>query len=184
MKRRQWLGLIALSPGGQCFRTIRRQAPAEDGGEQKKSGEEPRVNQIEVTLHEFHEDLKLTDAQEPAWEGYVEKLRALARDVARESRFTPPQLGLVQQIDRIVDSARNRLTALEESRSPRRCLYAGLTPEQQKMADRVWRTSSRCRLPPGRLCQRTERRQDSAARAPCARRPTCWPRGPGSRSRQ
>ena len=88
-----------------------------------------------MTLHEFHEDLKLTDAQEPAWESYVEKLRALARDVARESRSRPAQLDLLQRIDRIVDSARNRLTALEDIAQSAKSLYAGLTPEQQKTAD-------------------------------------------------
>ncbi len=87
-----------------------------------------------MTLHEFHEDLKLTDAQEPAWESYVAKLRALANDVAMESR-SRPQVGLVQRIDRIVDSARNRLTALEDIAQSAKSLYAGLTPEQQKMAD-------------------------------------------------
>jgi hypothetical protein len=68
----------------------------------------------EVTLHEFHEDLKLTDAQEPAWANYVEKLTALARDVARESRSRPAQPDIAQSAN---------------------ALHAGLTPEQQKMAD-------------------------------------------------
>jgi len=134
MKRRDWLGLLlagVTSTALAQFSGRRRR----EGGEQKKAGEEPQVNQIEVTLHEFHEDLKLTDAQESAWEGYVEKLRALARDIARESRSRPPQLGLVQRIDRIVDSARNRLTALEDIAQSAKALYAGLTSEQQKMAD-------------------------------------------------
>ena len=134
MKRRDWFGLLlagVTSTALAQFSGRRRR----EGGEQKKAGEEPQVNQIEVTLHEFHEDLKLTDAQEPAWESYVEKLRALARDVARESRSRPAQLGLEQRIDRIVDSARNRLTALEDIAQSAKALFAGLTPEQQKMAD-------------------------------------------------
>ena len=135
MKRRQWLGLIALPLVGNAFAQFGGRRRREGGGEQKKSGEEPRVNQIEVTLHEFHEDLKLTDAQEPAWEIYVAKLRALANDVARESRSRPAQLDLVQRIDRIVDSARNRLTAFEDIAQSAKSLYSGLTPEQQKMAD-------------------------------------------------
>ena len=136
MKRRQWLALIAVPlVVGNAFAQFGGRRRREGGDEQKKSGEEPRVNQIEVTLHEFHEDLKLTDSQEPAWESYVAKLRALASDVARESRLRPPELGLVQRIDRIVDSARNRLTALEDIAQSAKALHAGLTPEQQKMAD-------------------------------------------------
>ncbi len=135
MKRRAWSGLLLAGVTTAALAQFSGRRGRRGGDDQKKGGEEPRVNQIEVTLHEFHEDLKLTDAQEPAWESYVEKLRALARDVARESRSRPAQLDLVQRIDRIVDSARNRLTALEDIAQSAKALYAGLTPEQQKMAD-------------------------------------------------
>jgi len=135
MKRRASLGLLLAGVTTAALAQFGGRRGKRGGDDQKKGGEEPRVNQIEVTLHEFHEDLKLTDAQEPAWETYVEKLRALARDVARESRSRPAQLDLLQRIDRIVDSARNRLTALEDIAQSAKSLYAGLTPEQQKTAD-------------------------------------------------
>ncbi len=135
MKRRAGFGLLLAGVTTAALAQFSGRRGRRGGDDQKKGGEEPRVNQIEVTLHEFHEDLKLTDAQEPAWETYVEKLRALTRDVARESRSRPAQLDLVQRIDRIVDSARNRLTALEDIAQSAKALYAGLTPEQQKMAD-------------------------------------------------
>ncbi len=134
MKRRAGFGLLLAGVTTAALAQFSGRRGRRGGDDQKKGGEEPRVNQIEVTLHEFHEDLKLTDAQEPAWESYVAKLRALANDVAMESR-SRPQVGLVQRIDRIVDSARNRLTALEDIAQSAKSLYAGLTPEQQKMAD-------------------------------------------------
>ena len=135
MKRRAGFGLLLAGVTTAALAQFSGRHGRRGSDDQKKGGEVPRVNKIEVTLHEFHEDLKLTDAQEPAWESYVEKLRALARDVSRESRSRPAQLGLVQRIDRIVDSARNRLTALEDIAQSAKALYAGLTPEQQKMAD-------------------------------------------------
>ena len=135
MKRRVGFGLLLAGVTTAALAQFGGRRGRRGGDDQKKSGEEPRVNQLEVTLHEFHEDLKLTDAQEPAWETYVEKLKALARDVARESRSRPAQLDLLQRIDRIVDSARNRLTALEDIAQSAKSLYAGLTPEQQKTAD-------------------------------------------------
>jgi hypothetical protein len=106
-------------------------------GKKDKGGAELPVNQVEVTLHEFHEDLKLTDAQQPAWEAYVDKVRALINDAAKEQRGQRQsvQTTVLQRIDRIVDSARNRLTALEDIAQSAKSLYSGLTPEQQKMAD-------------------------------------------------
>ena len=135
MKRRAWFGVLLAGVTTAALAQLGGRRGKRGGDDQKKGGEEPRVNQIEVTLHEFHEDLKLTGAQAPAWESYVAKLRALASDLARESRSRPPQLGLLQRIDRVVDAARNRLTALEDIAQSAKALYAGLTPEQQKMAD-------------------------------------------------
>jgi hypothetical protein len=108
-------------------------------GRPDEKGAPERVNALEVTLHELHEDLKLTPEQEPLWESYAEKVRALARDVARESgrRFLRDgaPASLPQQLDRQVDAARNRLTALEDIAQSAKALYARLAPEQQPAAD-------------------------------------------------
>ncbi|HXM81555.1 MAG TPA: Spy/CpxP family protein refolding chaperone [Burkholderiales bacterium] len=139
MKKRAWFGFLLAGITSAALAQLggARRGRRGGGDDQKKGGEEPRVNPIEVTLHEFHEDLKLTDAQEPAWEQYVAKLRALANDAAREQRSSRQsvQMNVLQRIDRIIDSARNRLTALEDIAQSAKSLYAGLTPDQQKLAD-------------------------------------------------
>ena len=94
-----------------------------------------RVNALEVTLHELHEDLKLRAEQEPLWQSYADKVRALAGDVARERGRKPAPGSLSQQIDRQVDAARNRLTALEDIAQSAKALLASLSPEQQPAAD-------------------------------------------------
>src|SRR5437870_7177324 len=101
----------------------------------KDAGGEPRVNTLEVTVHELQEDLKLTAEQEPLWQAYVDKIRALGNDLARERGRRPAQANVEQQIDRIVDAARNRLTALEDIAQAAKALYAKLAPEQQPAAD-------------------------------------------------
>ena len=107
-----------------------------DKGGAEKGGGEPRANLLEVTAHELHEDLKLTPQQEPLWEAYLDKVRALGNDIARERRPLGGAAGNVaQQIDRIVDTARNRLTALEDIAQAAKDLYAKLTPEQQPAAN-------------------------------------------------
>jgi len=137
MKRRAGFGLLLAGVTTAALAQFSGRRGRRGGDDQKKGGEEPPVNQIEVTLHEFHEDLKLTDAQEPAWEAYVDKVRALINDAAKEQRGQRQsvQTTVLQRIDRIVDSARNRLTALEDIAQSAKSLYSGLTPEQQKMAD-------------------------------------------------
>lgn len=118
----------------------RRRGGMDKGGDMEKGGMdkgggEPRVNVLEVTAHELHEDLKLTPQQEPLWESYLDKVRALGNDVVRERIQQPAGRSVTQKIDRIVDTARNRLAALEDIAQAAKDLYGKLTPEQQPAAD-------------------------------------------------
>ena len=101
--------------------------------------QESRVDLFEATLHELREDLKLTPAQQGAWDAYEGKVRALAADLKRERnrRLQQPeeQKTALQRIDQMVDVARNRLAALEEIADAAKALYASLTPEQRAIAD-------------------------------------------------
>jgi len=113
-----------------------RRARGSGDGREKKGGQEPQVGSIEVTLQEFHEDLKLSAEQEPAWEAYVGRIRALVKDIARErAQREKTQANVLARIDRIVDMARDRLTAVEDIALAAKSLYARLTPEQQQLAD-------------------------------------------------
>ncbi len=62
MKRRAGLGLLLAGVTTAALAQFGGRRGKRGGDDQKKSGEEPQVNQIEVTIHEFHEDLKLTIA--------------------------------------------------------------------------------------------------------------------------
>jgi protein CpxP len=105
-------------------------------GDGREKGGPEQVSSIEVTLHEFHEDLKLSAEQEPAWDVYVERVMALVGDIARErSQREKAQINVLQRIDRTVDMARDRLTAVEDIALSAKSLYARLTPEQQQVAD-------------------------------------------------
>jgi hypothetical protein len=142
MKKRAWLGVAfaaAVTPvlaqmGGGGRRGNRGKSSDEQG---KGAAQEPQADMLEVTLHEFHEDLKLSPAQEPAWESWSDKVHALAGDIARErgrSR-SAAQGSVLQRIDLAVDAARNRLTALEDIAQAAKALYAGLSAEQQRVSD-------------------------------------------------
>jgi hypothetical protein len=143
MKKRAWFGIAfaaAATPvlaqlGGGAGRRGNRGKSSEEQG--KGGAQEPQVDMLEVTLHEFYEDLKLSPAQESAWQSYSDKVHALATDIARErSRGrTAAQGSVLQRIDLAVDAARDRLTALEDIAQAAKALYAGLSPEQQQISD-------------------------------------------------
>jgi hypothetical protein len=141
MKKRAALALLlaaATGPAAAQFGGRRRgggMGGADKGAEKADKSGEPRVNTLELTAHEFHEDLKLTPEQEPLWETYLGKVRALGNDIVRERTQQPSGRSVTQQIDRIVDVARNRLAALEDIAQAAKDLYAKLTPEQQPAAN-------------------------------------------------
>ena len=132
MKKRAFFALAALSlatPALAQFGGRRRGGPPDGkGGPREQNG-------FEVTLHELHEDLKLSPEQEKAWQSYERKLRALVDDQRRERGRLSEAVELPKRIDRIVDVARNRLTAVEDAAEAAKALYSGLTAEQQAAAN-------------------------------------------------
>jgi hypothetical protein len=127
-----WFAALSLGTGGVLAQSGGRGKGRDRGGQRSGSGE--RADPLETSLHEFEEDLKLAPGQEAAWAAYVGRLRALESDVARERRNSA-QMAVLQKIDRVVDVARDRLTAVEDIAVAAKALYARLTPEQQEIAD-------------------------------------------------
>ena len=112
-----------------------RSAPAEF--QMRPSSTDNLVELTEYRLVAMEEDLRLTPAQQKTFTAYADKVRAIAADIARD-RPRPqsgPQLTMVQQADRAVAIARNRMTALEDIAASAKLFYEGLLPEQKLLAD-------------------------------------------------
>jgi hypothetical protein len=93
--------------------------------------------QVHEQLAQLEEDLRLTPAQRGPWKKYAANVEKLIEDVVRArspERF--PKGTALQQFDQLGDTARNRLTAVEEIIDAGRALYALLDPRQQELADR------------------------------------------------
>lgn len=92
---------------------------------------------IEFRLGMLEEDLKMTPAQLRLWEPYAERMRAAVADVARERAPTQSIAApnAMQQMNRSVDQARNRLTALEDVAVAAKAFYEVLSPEQKMLLD-------------------------------------------------
>ena len=93
-------------------------------------------DQVRMQLTDARLALKLEAAQNPLFDAYQDKVFALLSDLGRGVN-APSGEDTLKQIDRKVDVARNRLTAMEEISDAAKKLYAGLTPEQKTVADRV-----------------------------------------------
>lgn len=108
--------------------------------EKRPAQQETRVDLFQATLEELRIDLKLDAAQQAAWNTYAGRLAELLADVARERSRAQPGVSATpeaapQQLDKLVMSAQNRATALEDIASAAKALYVTLSPEQKAIAD-------------------------------------------------
>ena len=100
--------------------------------------EEALSDQAEYRLSLLEEDLHLQPEQRKAWQSFADSVRAYMSDLARERTrlaSAPSSAVGLQHIDHAVDSARNRLTALEDIAAAAKILYAALSPEQKTLTD-------------------------------------------------
>ena len=144
MRKRELLaGALALAalPAAAQYGGRRRGGTGGDSGQKGGAGPDGGGKEptpvLETTLHEFHEDLKLTGEQETLFERYAEAIRALGRDVQRDrsASASAAKVEVMQRVERTVDAMRNRLAAVEEIADAAKALYARLRPEQQTVAD-------------------------------------------------
>ncbi|MES2949076.1 MAG: Spy/CpxP family protein refolding chaperone [Pseudomonadota bacterium] len=99
--------------------------------------------QLEYHLGTLQVDLRLTPEQTAAWQTFTDRILALQADMDRQrgrsaaaaSVSTSSSAGGIKPIANAVDTARNRLTALEDMESTGRALYQTLQPDQKTLAD-------------------------------------------------
>jgi len=96
--------------------------------------------QVQLNLDRTADDLRINAGQQKAWDAYATRIMRLADDISRARFATREAQGegvtAPQVFDRIGEIAQNRLTAVEEIVEAGRALYARLSPEQQRLADR------------------------------------------------
>jgi len=98
------------------------------------------LGQVQANLGKLEDELRITAGQQKAWDAYATRVMRFADDVAR-ARFAVRELEgtavtAPQLFDRITQNAQDRLTAIEDIVEAGRALYAKLSTEQQKVADR------------------------------------------------
>ncbi len=123
-----------------------------DSGERADAGKGPQGNapapmsreQLLYQLDALQADLRLAPEQAAQWQPFAERVLALEADLARQrsrgisaSDLEPKGQAAdgIRQVARAVDTARNRLTALEDIEASSRALYQTLQPDQKTMAN-------------------------------------------------
>lgn len=89
-----------------------------------------------LRMSQLEEDLNLTQAQLPAWNAYRGKVQAMIDDLKRGARVSASETTAPRRLDALADTARNRLTAVEDIVDAGKALYGVLTPPQREVADR------------------------------------------------
>lgn len=123
-----------------------------DTGERADAGKGPTGNQpapmsreqLLYQLDALQADLRLAPEQATQWQPFAERVLALEADLVRQRSRSVSASDMelkgqaadgIRQVARAVDTARNRLTALEDIEASSRALYQTLQPDQKTMAN-------------------------------------------------
>ncbi len=100
-----------------------------------------KANRIETRIGRLHNDLKITAAQEPAWQRFAGTMRANA--VQMDNAFTRRQqnydsMNAVQDLQSYGEVEQINARNIAQLLPPFEALYAALSPQQQKTADAIF----------------------------------------------
>jgi Spy/CpxP family protein refolding chaperone len=89
---------------------------------------------IDKRLQKLHDALKLTSAQEGAWQAYASAIKA---DIpsARPDLAEFKNLSAPEKMEKRIEFAKTHITHMESHLAAMKTFYATLTPEQQKTFD-------------------------------------------------
>jgi protein CpxP len=85
-------------------------------------------------LAALHDKLKLTAAQEPAWAAFVADVKPTP-PASRPDRAAVAKMTAPERLEKWIAVSKDHVAKMETSLVALKTLYAGLTPEQQKVFD-------------------------------------------------
>ena len=130
--------LALFAAQGALAQVRDRSGRGERSGRGGVEGPQPTTaDRLDESLREFHDDLVLGIAQQPAWDRYARALRGYVQDAVRERARVKSLAGmpLAERIGHQLDMARDRYAAMEDIAGAATALFAALNPEQQTRAN-------------------------------------------------
>jgi Spy/CpxP family protein refolding chaperone len=129
--------LAALSMGaaalGAHAQSAQQNAP-QDGRHAHAVNKEQRAEHAAQRVAKLHDELKITPAQENAWNTFVASMKPQARG-ERPDRTALAKLSAPERMARHIELQKQRTAAMEQRLGALNSFYAVLTPEQKKTFD-------------------------------------------------
>ena len=108
---------------------------------------------VEQRLARFKSELKLTAQQEPLWQAFADKSKAVTaqgKQAMRERMKDDKPVSAPERMAQMQGAMKERVAAMESVSESFNRLYAGLTPEQKAAADKHFSAAGRHPRGPGR----------------------------------
>ena len=83
----------------------------------------------------MHDTLKITPAQEGAWQAYLSALKSNMPQRGQFDRAAFKNMPAPERMEKRIEMAKARLSRMESNLAATKTFYAVLTPEQQKLFD-------------------------------------------------
>lgn len=83
----------------------------------------------------LHDALKITPAQEGAWQAYLSALKSNMPQRGQFERAAFKDMPAPERMEKRIEMAKNHIARMEANLAATKTFYAALTPEQQKLFD-------------------------------------------------
>jgi protein CpxP len=132
------LTIMGLSMAGAAYA---QQAPTKRGegmdrAKMVEKMQEKRKESMEKHRTHFHDALKLTPAQEPAWKTFTEATKK-PEQKAKQDRKAIEAMSAPARMEMMLNHSQERMAMMQKHLAAVKTFYAVLTPEQQKTFDKM-----------------------------------------------
>jgi Spy/CpxP family protein refolding chaperone len=131
------MGAAALGAHAQSVQQSTQQSAPQDGRHAHAVSKEQRAERAAQRVARLHDELKITPAQENAWNTFVASMKPQARGERgeRPDRDALAKLSAPERLARHIELQKQRTAVMEQRLGALNSFYAVLTPEQKKTFD-------------------------------------------------
>lgn len=135
------MGTAAIGAQAQSASTGTAQTTPQAGRYAHAANQEQRAAHAAARTARLHDELKITPAQENAWNAFVASMKPPARTGQGASQDARPEraawagLSAPQRMAKHIDMQKQRTAAMEQRLASLNSFYAVLTPDQKKTFD-------------------------------------------------